>query len=300
MPPREPIDTAVAGASRCGSLSTFRLEDGETLLDQEGMTVMRRSTRRDMWLRGLTWASIPYPISAKARISPAAANIDSDSVVRAALDATGGSGQYTGKIKSIPEACLALSAAGRQVLAYFCDGTDTHPASLSRWLHGENANGSVRLEANRTLLVAQLQGPRATGSVTLPDGSQHPFTAHVRYPDDGNSGWQLLRSEALFSGARYVGGWIVRPDRQAESLPPGPRVHPVSWFPPPAGSAAPIDRAEFFDDVDDDFPHTGGGIVNLTTGAVLPYAAPNLSTMTAEVPGLGTFHLHRCAQAKCG
>jgi hypothetical protein len=110
----------------------------------------------------------------------------------------------------------------------------------------------------------------------------------------------LLRSETQFSGVRDVGGWIVRPDGQADLSPPEPRVHSVSWFAlPPAGSTAPIGRAEFEDDVDDDFPHTGGGIVNQTTGAVLPYAPPNLTTMTAEVPGLGSFHLHRCAQAKC-
>ena len=79
-------------------------------------------------------------------------------------------GEYTGKLKTLPAGCMALSSDGEHVVVYFCDGADTHPPTVSHWMRGEIVSGSVRIAADGFTLVAlwQLQGRRATGTLTLP------------------------------------------------------------------------------------------------------------------------------------
>jgi len=221
---------------------------------------------------------------------------------RVALAATAEEREYSGALKTLPGGCIVLSSDGARVLAYFCDGTDSHPATVSRWMRGDIVGGAVKVIAGGVTLVAQLQGRRASGTLTLADGTSLPFTAHSRWPDGAE--WGVYRGEEDFNGVHYVGGWIAYPEKRAGALRSGRLVQPVAWLAPsPVGDPIPTTRVAvldpFEDDVDDDFPHTGGGIINQRTGAVLPYVAPNLATMTAEVPGLGTFHLHRCLQTKC-
>ena len=221
---------------------------------------------------------------------------------RVALAAATEAGEYSGALKTLPGGCIVLSCDGAHVLAYFCDGTDSHPPTVSRWIRGEIAVGGIKAAAGGVTLVAQLQGHRASGTLTLADGTALPFTAHSRWPDGAE--WGVYRSEADFNGVHYVGGWIAYAVKQAGAPQSGRLIWPAAWSAPtPVGNQMPIRRIAvldpFVDDVDDDFPHTGGGILNQRTGAVLPYVAPNLATMTAEVPGLGTFHLHRCTQTKC-
>jgi hypothetical protein len=200
-------------------------------------------------------------------------------------------GQYSGAVKDLTGGCIFLSSDGQNVLAYYCDGTDAHPPTVSNWIRGQIEGNSVRITKGGVTLFAQFHSRSANGAVTLADGTFLPFRAHSRWPD--GSTWALYRGEAEFGGARYVGGWISHPVRVGEQSLPA--VFAASWSGLPSYPAQVAD----FDDVDDDWPHTGGGIVNQQTGAVLPYVAPNLTTMTAEVPGLGTFHLHGCLQANC-
>ncbi|HME21180.1 MAG TPA: hypothetical protein VKI44_07475 [Acetobacteraceae bacterium] len=241
-------------------------------------------TRR--WaLQAVAWASTPYLISITAR---------------SAFAAPAAAGDYVGVIGGVPGGRIALSTDGQHVLAYVCNGTDTDTANLARWMHGETAGGVFDVGTTGITVIAQLQGDKASGTVILPDGSKHLFLAGSRTYRSADAG--LYRAEATFNGVPYVGGWIVNPNRHgAASLQPD--VQPVSWSAPlQAGSAATTPGA--FEDLEleaefEAQARTSGAILNQQTGAVLPYAAPNFATMTAEVPGLGTFRLHRCVQTKC-
>jgi hypothetical protein len=193
-------------------------------------------------------------------------------------------GEYAGQLKTLPGGCIALSTDGNQVVVYICDGTYMHPPTLSHWMRGEMQSGSARIAADGFTLLAewQLQGQRVTGMLTLPNGTALPFVAYNHWPD--GSRWSVYRSEEQFGGVTYVGGWIANPPgvRLIDlSLPRDLQLQALSQPVP-----------------DDDSPRSGGGIINQQTGAVLPYVEPNLTTMTVEVSGLGTFRLHRCIQTK--
>jgi len=238
-------------------------------------TITRRSA-----LQGLAASSLVCSTFHPARAAPANA------------------GEYTGKLKPLPDGCIALSSDGEHVVVYLCDGSDTHPPTVSHWMRGEIVSGSAQIAAGGFTLTAQwqLEGRRAAGTLTLPNGTALPFVAHNHWPD--GSHWGVYRSEEQFNGVTYVGGWIAKPSRHADASPSSD-LDPVSWSPVPA-MPGPFIRTTFEDDVDDDWPgENRGGVINKQTGAVLPYVAPNLATMTADVPGLGTFRLHRCVQAKC-
>ena len=223
------------------------------------------------------------------------------SASRAALAAPENVGEYAGALKSLPGGCIVLSSDGEHVLVYFCDGTPAHRPTVSHWMRGEIVKGSVRIAGGGFTLVAELQkhGRRATGTLTLANGTTSPFTAHNHWPH--GTPWSVYRSEAQIGGVPYVGGWIAAPDGHAD-IRPSSSFYPVSWSPPSPVDALARPVADF--DIEDevaleDYPRTGGGIINQQTGTVLPYVAPNLATMTAEVPGLGEFNLHRCITTKC-
>ena len=222
------------------------------------------------------------------------------SASRAAFAAPENAGEYAGALTTLPGGCIVLSSDGEHVLVYFCDGTQTHRPTLSHWMRGEIMKDSVHIAGGGLTLVAQLQkhGRRATGTLTLANGTALPFTAHNRWPL--GTQWSVYRSEARIGGVPYLGGWIAAPDGHAE-IRPSPRLYPVSWLPPsPVHALARPVADDLEDDVAlEDYPRTGGGIINQQTGAVLPYVAPNLVTMTADVPGLGEFKLHRCIATKC-
>ncbi|HKM63470.1 MAG TPA: hypothetical protein VJY39_13375 [Acidisphaera sp.] len=240
-------------------------------------------TRRGA-LQAIAWASTPYLVSVTAR---------------SAFAAPAGAGDYVGLIGGVPGGRIALSTDGQHVLAYVCDGTDTDPANLARWMRGEAAGTAIDVGANGVTVIAQVQGDRASGTVILPDGSKHLFLAGSRTYRSPEAG--LYRSEATFNGVPYVGGWVVNPNRKTAALPQPADVHPVAWQMPLPVEQAPspaVTRVALEDELED-YPRTGGAIFNQQTGAVLPYAAPNFATMTAEVPGLGTFRLHRCIRTKC-
>jgi hypothetical protein len=253
---------------------------------------MAQDEMRRRVLQGLAWVSTPYLFSVTGRVAFAAP--------------AAGSGDYVGVIgDGLPGGRIAISFNGQSALIYFCDGTDDHKPTIARWIRGDSAAGSLQVTANGVTLVAQLTGDKATGTLTLPDGRSHRFLASSR--SYGQSEVGLYRSEANFNGLDYVGGWVVNPNRSAKTMLERPTIHPVSWQSSSAADPAGPMRAGLTQLADEDplervledYPRTGGGIIIKPTGAVLPYAPPNLKTMTADVPGLGTFHLHRCVETKC-
>jgi len=202
--------------------------------------------------------------------------------------ATAEAGEVAGALKTLPGGCIVLSSYGEHLLVYFCDGSDTHPATVSRWMRRTITAGSLRIAAGDVMLVAQLQGHRATGTLTLANGTALLFVAYNHWPNGVE--WSVYRGEAQLNGVNYVGGWIIGSDRRADISPPRWRIVPVALSAPsPADRAppAPVTAVLDIDDVDDDCPHAGGDIINQQTGAVLPYVASNYATMTAEVPGWG-------------
>jgi hypothetical protein len=123
----------------------------------------------------------------------------------------------------------------------------------------------------------------------------------------GESEVGLYRSEEVFGGETYIGGWIVNPNRRPAASEDGPSIRRVAWPSTPSSERPRQPRSPNLPDepisdlreLFEDYPRPGGGIIRKKTGDVLPYAPPDLEAMTAYVPGLGTFHLFRCLQARC-
>jgi hypothetical protein len=223
-------------------------------------------------------ASVPYLLSISGR---------------AAFAATMAAGDYVGVV-DMPGGRIALSIAGQDMVAYVCNGTDSDPPTLARWMGGAVSAGAFDVGAAGVSVIGRLSGDRAAGTVILSDGSKRAFLAGSRSYGSAVAG--LYRAEATFNGAQYVGGWIVNPNRHTASLPERSEVHLVSSRTPPArdiAGAAPITRAALEDEFDD-YPRAGGAIINQAKGTLLAYVAPNFTTMTADVPGVGMLHLVAC------
>jgi hypothetical protein len=255
---------------------------------------MAADVERRRLLKALAWASTPYLVLGTERVALAAA--------------TSEAGDFVGVVGGLLGGRIAISYDGANVLAYVCNGTDADAPTVARWLKGSGAGGSVNITAKGITLAAKIKGDKANGTVTLPDGSSHAFLAGSRTFNQKATG--LYRSEETFSGVAYVGGWIVNPNRHLSKAPESPTIRPVAWTPvsptdpwkptsPAAGRQIALSDLEDLENEFEDRLRTSGAIINQQTGALLPYAEPNWETLTAEVSGVGTFHLRRCLQAKC-
>ena len=171
------------------------------------------------------------------------------------------------------------------MIAYLCDGTGRH-VSLAQWFKGPVTGTGIDItNAQGTHLVATVTTPAITGTVTLKDGRSSPFTARL-LPDPG-SNYGLFRSEQAFSGVRYLGGWILNPARFASARSGAGTSAEVSL------TAALLPGPVGFDP-----DHGGIGIINERTGALI--VSPTLDNLVSvTVPGLGTFRLTHCLQARC-
>ena len=102
---------------------------------------------------------------------------------------------------------LAVGRTG-DVLAYACDGEPgARAVDVSEWFGGEVADdGSLELQnENGATLSATVSEDGAVGTLTLPDGTEHGFTAETTKGEAG-----LYRAEGeTRDGGEYVGGWIV-------------------------------------------------------------------------------------------
>jgi hypothetical protein len=217
--------------------------------------------------------------------------------------------EYIADIEGLTGGTMGMSSDGQSVLVYLCDGTVDHPPTFGRWLRGSLSGTSVRLTAGDVDLVARLMPEIANGSVTV--GKNHyRFQAVAVAPGQPASG--LFRGEATFNGVKHVAGWnfwTPPPKPKAEAPVEGRGVRLISFATGAAGERSWPRSADITPAAGNSYRppfgsrpstlRTGGAIVNQQTGAVLPFVAPNLATMTAEVPGLGTFPVTRCVQAKC-
>lgn len=117
-------------------------------------------------------------------------------------------GEFAGDAGSL--AGIGLSANGRQVTAYLCNGTSRH-VSLAQWFKGPvTSNGIDITDAHGAHLVATVSAQAITGTVALKDGRPAPFTARL-IPDPG-SGYTTFHSPpsrryACVQRSVYGRGW---------------------------------------------------------------------------------------------
>jgi len=193
-------------------------------------------------------------------------------------------GEFVGDAGQL--AGIALSTNGRQVIAYLCNG-DAHSLSLLEWFKGPVTSTGIDItNAHGAHLVATMSVQAITGTVTLKDGTSAPFTARL-LPDPG-SGYGLFRSEETFHGVHYLGGWIFNPPHFA-SVQRGPGtpasgISLTSAMVPMPVCCDPMER--------------GNGIINEQTGALIK-SPPVENIASVTVPGLGTFRLTPCREARC-
>jgi hypothetical protein len=195
-------------------------------------------------------------------------------------------GEFAGDAGGL--AGIALSTNGRQVIAYFCNGSYQH-VSLAEWFKGPvTSNGIDITNPHGAHLAAAVSAHAITGTVTLKDGRSAPFTARL-LPDPGRI-YGLFRSEETFNGVRYLGGWIFAPPHFASARTGTGTEASLASVTVPAPVCCPPNgghnRVE------------GVGIINEQTGAlIVSPLVENIASVT--VPGLGTFQLTPCREAQC-
>ncbi|GAC1345182.1 MAG: hypothetical protein NVSMB27_07050 [Ktedonobacteraceae bacterium] len=164
-------------------------------------------------------------------------------------------------------------AGSTALIAYVCDGTSDH-ITIAQWFNGPVTSNAVSVTTNNGAhLTATLTSKTATGTVTL-SGRTFTFTATALA---GQSEAGLYRSEQIFNGVHYLGGWIVLSG--AALLPAQVGVTDLSfagqWMAPPSTLR--------------------GGIRNEQTGTLLTSPRPDFANERVVVPNLGTFMLHPAA-----
>ena len=138
-------------------------------------------------------------------------------LVGLAVAVLAGCGSYGGDDENAEAASFAAAVDGsqafvgavvgesdRRVLAYVCDGK-----SIASWFTGEAGDdGNLDLtSADGTRLTGRVDGDSLTGSVVLPGGASHRFSAPaVTTPA------VLYRAKGQVRGEPAVGGWIVLED----------------------------------------------------------------------------------------
>jgi hypothetical protein len=190
-------------------------------------------------------------------------------------------GEFVGVAGS--PAGIALSTNGRQVIAYFCNGTFQH-ISLAQWFSGPVTGNRIDItNAHGAHLVATVTAQAITGTVTLDDGTPAPFTARL-IPHPGTDNYGLFRSEETFHGVRYLGGWMFNPVPLASARTATGTEAALASVMVPMPTCCIPDAG-------------GGGIINEQTGALI--ITPHVDGTSVTVPGLGTFRLTPCREAQC-
>ena len=128
---------------------------------------------------------------------------------------------------------VALSTDGQQMVAYACDGDDSHPPTFAPWFSGSVNNNSVDLNSTTggDTLQATLSPQNATGTLTLENGNTDIFTADLLSSTDIDAGSGLYRSQATLSGVPYLAGWIAEASTSGGTSSTTPTAMIV---PPPA------------------------------------------------------------------
>jgi hypothetical protein len=138
-------------------------------------------------------------------------------LVGLAVAVLAGCGSYGGDDEKAEAASFAAAVEGsdafvgavvgesdRRVLAYVCDGK-----SIASWFTGEAGDdGNVELtSADGARLTGRVEGDLLSGSVVLPGGASHRFSASAVSTPAG-----LYRAKGQVRGAPAVGGWVVLED----------------------------------------------------------------------------------------
>jgi hypothetical protein len=111
-------------------------------------------------------------------------------------------GSFAGKVRGTT-ALIGLVTNGRQVLAYASDGK-----TISRWFAARAHGGALDVRRGGYRLQMSLSASGGSGTLTLEDGTSHPFRLRTAR---GKAG--LWRGERTLKGVRYIGGWIATRDR---------------------------------------------------------------------------------------
>jgi hypothetical protein len=138
------------------------------------------------------------------------------------------------------DAFIGIANQGACFKAYLSDGT-AEGATLSVWFRGCLGPDGRTLSAERggVRLDAQLDRRTANGTVTLRDGSAHPFTAV------GADRGGIVGKRFTYQGRRYRSGWVVLTEAnqvRAWITPIGRGIYGDSA--PPTGSGCDETSAE--------------------------------------------------------
>ena len=108
-------------------------------------------------------------------------------------------GSWAGKVEGT-DAFIAVVAGAEGLVAYVCDN-----GTIGQWFRTDDANGSV-VVANEAGAVfsAERSGEQVTGSVQLPDGTEHPFSA-------ATASEPVHRSEGFDDTEVGLVGWVTLP-----------------------------------------------------------------------------------------
>jgi len=115
---------------------------------------------------------------------------------------------YVGQVEGT-DAFIGLVTDGSQITAYVCDGTDT-TISILAWFKGSlSENAFTLVNDNNLTLTGKIDSGKASGSLSLADGSQHAFVSEIA---EGSAG--VFREEKAVNGDVTVTGWIVLPNQE--------------------------------------------------------------------------------------
>ncbi len=118
-------------------------------------------------------------------------------------------GTFVGKVSG-SDAYVAVVAAGKEVLAFVCDGDRLvkRRGTMAEWFAGPRSGNRLELVSeNGARLEASLGARRAAGKVTPAKGATLTFEAR---PATGDAG--LYRAQGLIEGRDVLAGWIVLGD----------------------------------------------------------------------------------------
>jgi hypothetical protein len=146
---------------------------------------------------------------------------------------TAAAGHYAGQVEG-SNAFIGLVTNGKQLGAFFCDGTEGAAPVVWGWFQGD-LNGSAFDLTNEKgdRLAGNFEANGASGTITLADTNALSFQAQ---PVDQPAG--LYRFEETIDGVETLTGWIVlanghwRGGRKIGTQLTAASGKPVSWVEP--------------------------------------------------------------------
>lgn len=140
---------------------------------------------------------------------------------------------YAGQVDG-SQAFIGLVTNGKQLQAYFCDGTEQAAPVLWGWFRGD-LNGTTFDLTNEKgdRLAGEFSTNDVSGTITLAEGTQLSFQAGQVNEPAG-----LYRLEETIDGVDTLSGWVVlanghwRGGRKSGTQLAAASSKPVSWIEP--------------------------------------------------------------------